>query len=88
MTVSNKKALATLDTTQINLLMSFSLMIVYQVLSSPTYVNLCKCLILCEIKKDRKIANLSVYELFVLCRIKQDADSFCKCTLRNVLRRQ
>ena len=32
-------------------LMSFSLMIIYQLLCSPTYVHLCKCLIWCEIKK-------------------------------------
>ena len=39
-----------------NELMSFSLMIVYQLLCSPTYVHLCKCLSQCEIKKDlRKI---------------------------------
>ena len=42
-------------------LMSFSLMIVYQLFCSPTYVHLCKCLKQCEIKKDlrkiRKILN-------------------------------
>ena len=36
--------------TQMNL-MSFSLMIIYHLLCSPTYVHLCKCLIWCEIKK-------------------------------------
>ena len=30
----------------------FSLMIIYQLLCSPTYVHLCKCLIYCEKKKD------------------------------------
>ena len=42
-------------------LMSFSLKIFYQLLCSPTYVHLCKCLKQFEIKKDlrkiRKILN-------------------------------
>ena len=63
-TMSNKKALATLDSTVHKMnLMSFSSMIIKQLLCSFTYVHLCKCLI-CEIKKDWRL--LSPFLLFFL----------------------
>ena len=49
--------------------MSFSLMIIYQLLCSPTYVHLCKCLILVWNKERLKAEIDRGFVIMLLCRI-------------------